>query len=398
MNDISVKNRITAIDLLRGLVMVIMALDHVRLFFHADALRTDPTDLATTTPFLFFTRWITHFCAPVFVFLAGTAAYLTGRTKNNGTLSIFLLKRGIWLLVVEVVIITFGWTFDPGWHHLILQVIWAIGISMILLGLIVLLPYPAILLIGLGIVLGHNLLDYPEAARNGQLSLWWELMHHRGAPAVVPVSGDHYMMIAYGFLPWAGVMILGYCFGRLFEPSLTAARRRKTLVFLGWSLITVFILLRVMNAYGDPHPWQQQSREPGAVYTFFSFINVTKYPPSLMFLCMTLGPAILCLNWVEKAENGFTRIMTIFGRVPLFYYIVHFYLIHAICVIAFFLSGYTTGDIVQVPFYFRPPADFGFGLWTVYGFWLLVVILLYPLCNWYNRYKSTHRKWWISYL
>jgi uncharacterized membrane protein len=396
MNQLTLsRNRIQSIDLLRGIVIVIMALDHVRDFFHAEAFTDDPTNMATTTPWLFFTRWITHFCAPVFVFLSGTSAFLMGQRRTKRQLSKFLITRGLWLVFVELFIITLGWTFNPFYNVFILQVIWAIGVSMIILGLLVLCPFQVILIYGLLVVFGHNLLDYPEAERNGQIGFWWNLLHHAQFSQYT-VWKDHFAVVVYAFVPWSGVMALGYCFGIWFKNNVPGEVRRKRLITLGLAITALFIVLRFINEYGDPHQWSTQPR--GAVYTFLSFLNTNKYPPSLMYLSMTLGPAILFLAFIEKVESRVGNFFITYGRVPFFFYVLHFYLIHLFCVIAFFASGYTTSQIVtpQFPFLFRPPT-FGFNLWVVYGVWILVVLLLYPLCRWYNRYKATHHHWWLSY-
>ena len=373
--------------------MVIMALDHVRDFFHIEASTGDPTNMATTTPQLFFTRWITHFCAPAFVFLAGTSAYLSGTKKSKSELSAFLLKRGFWLIAVELIIMSLAFSFNPLYNVIILQVIWSIGISMVLLSLIVRLPMSVILTIGLCIVLFHNLLDYPEAARNGKVGFLWSLLHTGGFYTIFP---NHFLMIFYPFLPWFGVICCGYYFGQLFGKNFPGEKRRKILMQLGFGLIILFIIVRFINAYGDRSPWSHQRN---GVYTLLSFLNTTKYPPSLMYLCMTLGPAILSLAFIEKIQNKLTGFFIVFGRVPFFYYVIHFFFIHFLCVIAFFASGYTTKDIIPktTPFLFRPD-DFGYSLPVVYAIWIFVILTLYPLCKWYNKYKSNHNQWWLSYV
>ena len=396
--------RIDSIDVLRGLVMVIMALDHVRDFFHrvivegGDELATGPTDLDSTTPALFFTRWITHFCAPIFVFLAGSSSYLLGLKKTKKELSSFLMKRGLWLVVVEVAIITLGWTFNPFYNVVILQVIWAIGISLFILGLLIYLPFKAILTIGFIIVFGHNLLDYPGINAGLKGSLISDLLYFSDF-SVYNVDKDHLFLIVYSFVPWTGVMLLGYCFGRLFSSGVNAAWRKKILWQMGAGLLLLFILLRFINKYGDPVPWSVQPR--GDVFTFLSFININKYPPSLHFLCITIGGGMLLLSLLEEIRNKTTDFFRIYGRVPMFYYILHFYLIHLLVVICFFAHGYSNSQIVTPnnPFLFRP-SDFGFNLWGVYAVWLLVVLILYPFCKKYDRYKSlnVHHKWWLSYL
>ncbi|MCU7549990.1 heparan-alpha-glucosaminide N-acetyltransferase domain-containing protein [Chitinophagaceae bacterium LB-8] len=388
------RQRINSIDFLRGLVMVIMALDHVRDFFHVEAMTGDPTDLATTTPWLFFTRWITHFCAPVFVFLAGTSAFLAGQRKTKKELSLFLLKRGFWLVLVEMIVITLGWRFDPLYHLFILQVIWAIGMSMVFLGIMVRLPLPVIFAVGFAIVFGHNLLDGLEAERSGKVGLLWDIFH-RSRFSFHPIAPNRGFILIYALGPWAGVMMLGYCFGWLYRKGSDLMARKKTLLALGLSAIISFIILRYINQYGDPAPWSVQRN---GIYTVLSFLNTTKYPPSLLYLMMTLGPAILFLYFFERMESRFAKFFITFGRVPFFFYVIHIYFIHLLCLITFFASGYGTKDIVsQTPFLFRPP-DLGFNLWIVYGIWLMVVFLLYPLCHWYEKIKMSNKHWILSYL
>jgi uncharacterized membrane protein len=396
------KLRVQSIDVLRGLVMVIMALDHVRDFFHkvtldnAGAAATGPTDLATTTPVLFFTRWITHFCAPIFVFLAGTSIYLMSLKKTKAELSRFLITRGLWLIIIEVAIITFGWTFNPYYNLLVLQVIWAIGISMIIMGLMVQLPYKIIFVIGFIIVFGHNILDYKSINEGLKGSSLANILYFSQF-SIVPVFKNHVALIVYAFLPWLGVMMMGYCFGKLFAPDVDAAWRKTKLLQIGGILLLLFVVLRFINLYGDPVPWSTQPR--GVVYTFLSFLNINKYPPSLLFLCVTIGSGILFLALIEKVQNRFTNIMLVYGRVPMLYYILHFYIIHILVVITFYLQGFTNKDIVppNAPFFFKPDG-LGFNLWGVYAVWIFVVAVLYPVCKKYNKYKSTHDKWWLSYL
>jgi uncharacterized membrane protein len=396
------RQRIQSIDILRGLVMVIMALDHVRDFFYkvqlddAGAAATGPTDLATTYPALFFTRWITHFCAPIFVFLAGASIYLMSRKKSKAELSRFLITRGLWLIFVEVIIITLGWTFNPFFNLFILQVIWAIGASMVVVGLLIYLPYKALFVIGAIIVFGHNLLDYPSFNAGIKGTVLGNLFYFSNFN-VYELFKDHYVIIVYAFLPWTGVMLLGYCFGKLYEQGVDAAWRRKKLIQIGGGLLVLFVVLRFINMYGDPVPWASQPRGP--VYTFLSFMNVNKYPPSLCFLSVTIGGGMLFLAFIEKVQNRFTSIMNVYGRVPMFYYILHFYFIHIFVVIVFYLQGFGNNDIVtpNVPFLFRPNS-FGFPLWGVYTVWIFLVAILYPLCKKYNKYKSTHQNWWLSYL
>jgi len=395
--NLQARPRIQSLDILRGVVMIIMALDHVRDFFHAEAFLDSPTNLNTTSPLLFFTRWITHFCAPVFVFLAGTSGFLSGQRRTKKQLSIFLLTRGLWLVIAEMALVTLALTFNPEYNAFFLQVIWAIGMSMIILGLLVWLPFSLILLYGIIVVFGHNLLDYPEDARNGQVGALWNILHMSNF-FVVPLSDERALVFVYAFFPWSGVMALGYCFGKFFTREFDPERRRRLLYRIGFGLIFLFIILRLLNSYGDPVPWSVQQR--GGVYTFLSFLNVYKYPPSLMYIAVTLGPAIIVLALLETVNvSRVSSFLRTFGRVPFFYYIIHFYLIHALCVIAFYVSGNGNDQIVDpnTPFYFRPQV-FGYNLWIVYGIWALVILLLYPLCRWYERYKASRSSWWLSYV
>jgi len=387
--------RIDSIDVLRGLVMVIMALDHVRDYFHQSA---NPLDLSATTPLLFFTRWITHFCAPVFVFLSGTSIYLQSLRKTKKVLQSFLIKRGLWLIFIEIVIISFAWTFNPHFQIIILQVIWAIGISMVLLGLLVRLPFKVILVIGFLIVFGHNLLDIPESAPGFVPGFWWDLLHH-GFFARYPTGQSHVLLILYPFLPWVGLMMLGYCTGVFFSPKFTAGQRRKILNLTGIGLIVLFIVVRFINGYGNPQPWHIQKN---GLFTFLSFINVQKYPPSLLYMCIMIGPAFLLLSLFEKITNGFTQAIKVYGRVPFFYYVIHLYVIHLVSAAFVLIKGHTLAEATTIhggmPFYFLAAKD-GYSLLVVYIIWIAVVLALFPLCKWYDRYKTGHReKWWLSYL
>ena len=391
--------RIESIDVLRGIVMVIMALDHVRDYIHIDANIADPLNVTTTTPILYFTRWITHFCAPVFVFLSGVSIYLQSLRKTKKELSLFLFKRGAWLILVEFFIISLAWTFNPYYNIIPLQVIWAIGISMVLLGLVIQLPFKLILALGLLIVFGHNLLDVAEAAPGFKPGFWWDLLHS-GRFTPYAFGKQHYVLIVYPFLAWTGVMMLGYCTGMLFTPAYSAGQRKKILHYMGISLLGIFILLRYFNLYGNPSGWAVQKN---AVLSFLSFLNVHKYPPSLLYLCVTIGIALLFLPLLERIQNGFTRRISVFGRTAFFYYILHIYLVHAIATTAFFMRGeHTVQEAIlsmqNLPFLFVIPGE-GYSLGIAYLVWIAVILILYPLCKWYDRYKRNHKeKTWLSYL
>jgi len=393
----AVKTRIASIDLLRGLVMLIMAIDHVRDNFLLGS--PDPTDLTTTTPLLFFTRWITHFCAPTFVFLSGVSAFLAGERRSGKEMSSFLLKRGFWLILVEVFIVSRGIAIDPTFQVAILQVIWAIGGSMILLGLLLRLraSLTVIGIIGGCLFFGHDLLNSLVPA-SIQASWYGKLFFFSEGPTGSDIFkvGHVYIMIAYALLPWTGVMLLGYVFGSVYKSGFDAAERKKILLYNGFGLLGLFLVFRGFNLYGDPAHWFVH-RTP--LITFLSFLNVTKYPCSLLYLSMTIGTALVVLAYTEKAANRFTAICTVYGKVPFFYYVIHWYLIDVIHVILFFVMGYTGKQIVNPNSHFVfAPDGWGFSLGGVYLIWLVVVVIMYRPCKWFGNYKKTHRQWWLSYL
>lgn len=373
--------------------MIIMALDHTRDFFHVTAFTDDPLNLETTTPLLFFTRWITHFCAPVFVFLSGTSAYLQGFRKTKKELSNFLITRGLWLILAEFIIVTLAITYNINYSVLIFQVIGAIGISMFILGILIWLPYLSILIIGIAVVFGHNLWDFWEATRQGNLPWWYYPLHK---PTFVPITKNFGLEIFYPFLPWTGIMILGYCFGKLYSP--TIKDRDTKIIFTGTIAILLFVILRWSNVYGDPKDWAPQK---SLLYTVFSFVDTEKYPPSLLYTLMTLGPALVFLGLCEKIRGRFVDIVTVYGRVPFFYYVLHFYIIHGVSVILFLQRGHTVAEgmtaVPNLPLKFIIPGE-GYSLGVVYLVWILVVIFLYPLCKWYAGYKRRKGGWVLSYL
>lgn len=384
-------SRILSIDVLRGLVIVLMALDHVRDYFHNDAFIHDPMDLNTTTPALYFTRWITHFCAPVFIFLAGVSAYLSGGKKSPKELQLFLLKRGAWLILIELTVVNFGWMFNPFFNASILQVIWAIGSCMVLLSLVVRLPQKFILGLGISIILLHNLLDFLPAST--QETFIYNLFHTSGFKRFV-VTENYSIVTVYGILPWFGIMCLGYGLAFIFNRNFQSTQRKKILLQTGFGMLLLFVVLRLVNAYGDPNPYVTQ---PTLTNTVLSFLDVSKYPPSLMYSLVMLGPALLFLAWFETTQNFITKKLQVFGSVPFYFYILHIYVIHLLTIPLFFAQGYTTADIVQRPFWFRPD-NLGFSLAGVYAVWLFVVVILYPLCKRYYNYKLNHKHWWLSYV
>ena len=389
--SVAIKKRINVIDQLRGIIMIIMALDHVRDFFHNTAMLANPTDPATTTPILFFTRWITHFCAPIFVLLTGAGAYLYGQNKTKKQLSFYLFTRGLWLVILEITVITFLFTFDPFFRQSILQVIWVTGISMIILSVLVYLPLRYILGLGMAIIALHNLLDAFNYTSNPQIPIWWGVIHQQ---FVKEVSKNYTIDFFYPLIPWPAVMMVGYSLGSLYAKDFLPASRKKILRNIGWILIILFFVLRGINIYGDLVPWSQQK---STIATILSFFNVTKYPPSLLYLCMTIGPGLLVLLWLESKKESWQQFVVIFGRVPLFYYLLHFLVIHTVCTIVFFVNGHTLAQAGDGQFGFRPN-DFGYDLWVVYLLWAALVVGIYPLCKRYSQFKGTHSYWWLSYL
>lgn len=389
-------HRVQSIDLLRGVVMILMALDHVRDYFNDSAYIYDPTDLQRTTPALFFTRWITHFCAPIFMLLAGVAAWLYGKKNGPRALSFFLLTRGIWLVFIELFIVSLGWTFNIHFTFYILQVIWAFGICMIILSALIRIRPTALLVIALLLIFGHNLLDPIQFSGNGFPAVGWALLHH-----FQPFFyGNYGFFVGYPILPWLGILIFGYCLGRLYAPDVDAARRKKTLLLLGLSSIAGFLLLRAINVYGDPVPWSTQRDD---LYSLLSFLNVTKYPPSLLYTLMTLGPAFLFLAFTEGPLNAFTSKITVFGRVPFFYYIVHIYALHGLAVLAAMWQGHAASDMITVNNWVTGNPllkGYGYGLGVVYAVWIGIVLLLYPICRWFDGYKRSRQSAykWLSYL
>lgn len=381
-------NRIESIDLLRGIVMIIMALDHVRDYFHADAFLYNPLDLQKTNVALFATRWITHLCAPVFVFLAGTSAFLVGSRKGKSELSSFLFKRGLWLLVLEFTVINFAWFFNINFGLMALTVIWALGISMIVLGAAIHLPFKVILALGVILVFGHNLLDSIHID-----SVWWSLLHEQSGFQL----GHFFVFVGYPLLPWIGTMFLGYCFGSLYLPSVNQEQRKKLLLQLGVAASLLFIVLRITDIYGEPYKWTTQE---SSAFTFLSFMNVTKYPPSLLYLLATLGPSLIFLALTENWKGKISQYVISLGRVPMFYYIVHIAFVHLIAFFAAKATGFDFSDMVFNTWVTDSPnlKGYGFSLGVTYLVWIGVVLILTPLCIWYDQYKIRNReKWWLSY-
>jgi uncharacterized membrane protein len=401
--------RIDSIDLLRGIVMVVMMLDHTRDFVHSGALLFDPTDLTKTTTAVFLTRWVTHFCAPVFVFLAGTGAYLQlARGKSKRELSTFLVTRGLWLIVLEFTLVRLGATFSFDHRFLgMMQVIWVIGASMIILAALIHLPLKVVGGLGLAMIALHNLLDRfavagwqgPDSPVPGVAAKLWSILHQPFS--VFPVAGfpSPVVVVIYPLIPWVGVMALGYAFGSLYQKD--ARERRRWLLGAGTVATVLFVGLRAVNGYGDPQKWASQKN---TLFTILSFLNTTKYPPSLLYLLMTLGPALLALVWFESNKSnpgGSRNALVTFGRVPLFFYLLQWPTAHLIAVVAGLIAGQSVGWQFESPidkFSHPPEPGLGFRLWVVYLCWIIGVLLLYPLCKWFAGVKARRRDWWLSYL
>ncbi len=371
--------RIESIDLLRGLVLVLMVLDHTRAYLSDPSL--DPLDLERTNPVLFLTRWITHYCAPTFVLLAGVSARRLSLQLGESALSRFLLTRGLWLVVMELTVVYMAWTFTlPGTGPPILGVIWAIGWSMVVLAGLARLPLALIGVVGLAMIAGHNLLDGIDPARLGAFAAWWPILHGKGP---TPMG-----KVVYPLVPWIGVMAMGYVFGGVFD--LDPRHRRSLLLGLGFALLALFWLLRLSNGYGDPHPWMPQ---PTAAFTLLSFLDASKYPPSLIFLLMTLGPVSILLACFERTRPPLADPLATLGHVPLFFYVTHLVVARLLAGVIALLLGF---DLTLLP---KDPvaAGWGFGLPVVYGAWIGIVVALYPACRWFAGIKARRQAGWLSY-
>jgi uncharacterized membrane protein len=377
--------RLDGIDFLRGLVMAIMVLDHARDFFTSSSM--NPRDVHDAG--LFMTRWITHFCAPIFVFLAGISAFLYGnRGRTKSEVARFLLTRGLWLMLIEITVVRCAWTFNVSYDFVILQVIWVIGCAMVVLAGLIYLPRWAIATFALGIILGHNLLDGIEVSGSWQ---WlWVITHATGVLRPTPAIE---MLAIYPLIPWVAVMAAGYALAPVFlQPE---AQRRRTLLTTGLIVVAGFVVLRATNLYGDPIPWAPQD---GVLPTLLSFINCEKYPPSLMYLAMTIGPGLILLGLFQTARTALSRMIVAIGRVPFLFYVAHIVLLHAMAVV---VAQVAIGDIdwlfVHMPA-FNKPEGYGLSLSAVYVLWVLALALLYPMCRWFGALKQRRKDWWLSYL
>src|SRR5688572_23720606 len=388
--------RMSSLDLLRGLVIVVMALDHVRDFAMTAAVQ-DPTADPTIGPLLFATRWITHFCAPTFVFLAGTSAGLMASRKTSAELASFLLTRGLWLIVLEAIVISTAWSFAPtgvagfgGRTYVALQVIWVIGASMMILAGAQFMGRRVCLAIGAAILLGHNLLDavWPAAMTSGSTAALWAALHSRQFYDV----GSFAIFFSYPLLPWVGVMFVGFGAAGIFE--LPAAKRNQRLLRIGIALVVAFILIRALNVYGDPNAWKVDQSSITA--SAMSFLGTNKYPPSLLYILMTLGPAAILCAFADRFRGPISDALVTLGRAPLAFYISHLYLIHALAIALGVAQGFAAGQFLTHYRFF--PQGFGVGLSGVYLIWIVVVIVLYPFCRWVAAVKARRQDWWLSYV
>jgi len=390
---IAKRERIQSLDIARGAVMVLMAIDHVRVYSGLPA--------GGPTPGIFFTRWITHFCAPAFVFLAGTGAWLfrerIATRTGSGALSAWLAKRGLWLVLLELTVLRLAWTFNFGYTQTAMAgVIWCIGWSMVALAILANLPTPAIAAVGFLLVAGHNLLDPHVGALCGNIEgKSWSLLARVAYCGGVEQYGDLLVGVLYSLVPWIGVMALGYVFGQIM--NLDSARRHRACYMIGFVAIGAFLLLRGFNLYGDPRPWSTQAPAP----PLLSFLGTTKYPASLLFLLMTLGPTIALLPVLEKMRGPVARALTVFGRVPFIYYLLHIPLIHALALI---VSKIRTGEVSPWLFGNHPmlsgpaPDGYKWSLGLLYVVWLIALVPLYVACRWWGDVKAKSNNALLSYL
>jgi uncharacterized membrane protein len=372
--------------------MIIMALDHVRDLLHVDSITQSPTDFTSTSPILFFTRWITHLCAPTFVFLSGASVFISlQRNPSPQQGRRFLLKRGLYLIVLEFTLVNFGLYFDLGFHNFIFEVIAAIGLGFIMLSFMSKWSWKILGVIGLIIIFCHNLTSLIPFAQDSKVMA---ILTPLFSPAGYPL-GKTTLVIAYPPIPWLGIMLVGYAAGHFFE--IDSAQRKKAFARAGLIALTLFVAIRFTNIYGEPIPWSTQK---DAVFTFLSFINITKYPPSLLFCLATLGIALLILAAAENLQGRLSAIVIKYGKVPLFYFLAHFYLIHLILLLVLLLQGISWNQIEFATGTFGRPTKIpsGVSLGAVYLIWAGVVILLYKPCVWFGQYKASHQQWWLKYL
>jgi uncharacterized membrane protein len=402
-------DRLVSIDVLRGIIMAIMALDHVKDYINSEGFPSDWTDPTQTNFAMFFTRWVTNFCAPAFFLLAGMGAYLSSTRKSTGEVARFLIVRGLFLIVLDVTVVRFAWDFNLAEHTkgLWFIVLSALGMSMIVLAGLIYLPRWAILTFSVTLIVGHNFFDgldnvyknvwepFWPALSVPQGDYWWSpiwtLLHVQAGDQFVFGEVTIPFYISYPLIPWMGVMPLGYVMGPIMKEE--GPIRRQRLLLLGTYLVIAFFILRAINVYGDPYPW---SSEYGGIRNLYSFLRPWKYPPSLAYLLMTLGPIFLGLAVLDRARGSMTNVFLSIGRVPLFFYVAHLYLIHAIAVVLGVLLGFDPNEMCVL--YTQLPYGYGFSLSVTYGVWLFVLLALYPFCAWFCDLKRRSKAAWLSYL
>lgn len=385
--------RISSIDFTRGLVMIIMVLDHVRDLMHVDSVTIIPTDLSKTTAAVFLTRFVTHFCAPIFVFLAGTSAFLSLQNATNLKQNKeFLLKRGLWLILLEFTVVNFGVWFDLGFHLYLFQVIAAIGFGFVALSFLSRLSPKVIGGIGLFIIASHNILPLIPIE---QSSILKTILTPLFSTTAIPLTANTVLVMGYPPIPWIGILLVGFCFGMLFNRP--QQERKSIFLKIGLGSVALFLILRFINRYGDPAPWSAQE---SGLFTVLSFINVTKYPPSLIFSLLTLGAMFLILALTEKMENRFTNFVSAYGKTPLFFYLIHWYIVHPLLILILFVQGFSWAEMDFASGTFGRPkgVESGLNLGVVYLIWITVVMLLYYPCKRYWTYKADQKSKWLKYI
>jgi uncharacterized membrane protein len=385
--------RILSIDFTRGLVMILMVLDHVRDLMQLDSVTHNPTDLSSTTATIFLTRFVTHFCAPIFVFLAGTSAYISSQNATDKKQSkAFLLKRGLWLILLEFTVVNFGVWFDPGFHLYLFQVIAAIGFGFVVLSFISKLSPKIIGGIGLFILLTHNIVPLIPIEQGSILKT---ILTPLFSTTAIPLTTKTVLVMGYPPIPWIGILLTGFGFGMLFNRP--QHERKSIFLKIGLISIALFFVLRVINIYGDPAPWSTQKN---GLFTALSFINVTKYPPSLIFCLLTLGVMFLILALAERIENRFTSFVSVYGKTPMFFYLIHWYIIHPLLIVILFIQGFSWAEMDFASGSFGRPkgVESGLNLGAVYLVWMTVVGALYFVCRLYGQYKTSHKNWWLKYI
>jgi uncharacterized membrane protein len=385
--------RISSIDVVRGIAMIIMALDHVRDLMHINSVDQSPTDLGSTTPLLFFTRWITHLCAPIFVFLAGTSAFISLKNKYNFVeTKRQLLFRGVWLILLEFTVVNFAIFFDIGFHTVLFEVIAAIGFGFVMLSFLLKVSSNKLGVLGIAIISCHNLLPLIPFE---DTSILKAILTPLFGPTAIPIFAGKVLVIGYPPIPWFGIMLAGFACGKYFYLEIN--NRKRVLTIFGFAALALFISIRSLNFYGDSVNWIPQE---SGLFTLLSFVNITKYPPSLLFCLVTLGIMFLLLVLADSLPPYLKKIATTYGKVPLFYFIFHFYLIHFITLAVLFLQGFHWSQLEFSTGTFGRPNGIKSGLpiSIIYVIWIVIVITMYKPCIWFAKYKATHKYWWLKYM